>query len=456
VISQRLYHGAAIAVGLSLGLISLTATRADDSELASKVDAYMDASVKHQNFSGTILVARDGKALISKGYGLANREHNIANGPETKFRLGSITKQFTAMAILILEQRGKLKVDDPISKYIDDSPKAWKDITIHHLLTHTSGIPNFTSFPDYPKTMTMPSPPAESLKRFKDKPLDFKPGEKFSYSNSGYIVLGLIVEKAAGKSYEAFVKEAIFDPVGMKDSGYEHPETILKNRAAGYERGANDVQNAGYLDMTIPHAAGALYSTVGDMALWDRALDSDLLIPKEARDRMFTPAKQNYAYGIDVKERLGRKYTGHGGGINGFVTDFGRYPDDGVCVVVLCNSTAANPGKVASDLAAIYFGKPYEIPAERKVAKVDPKIYDGYVGKYELAPKFVLTISREDDKLMVQATDQPKVELFPESETKYFLKVVDAQVTFVKDDQGKITHLMLNQGGKDQKAKRVD
>jgi CubicO group peptidase (beta-lactamase class C family) len=448
----------AIVVPTGLVLASLVATRAradeSDSDLGAKVDTYMDAAVRHGHFSGTILIAKDGKPLVSKGYQLANRELDVPNRPETKFRLGSITKQFTAMAILILEQRGKLSVDDTIGKHIDDAPKTWEKITIHHLLTHTSGIPNFTSFPDYRKTMAQPSPPAETIKRFKDKPLDFPPGEKHAYSNSGYILLGLIIEKVAGKSYEAFLKEAIFDPLGMNDTGYDHPEIVLKNRAAGYELDGDTIHNAAFLDMTIPYAAGALFSTTGDMMIWDQALDSEVLIPRAVLDKMFKPAKGTYAYGIIVSERFGRRFMGHGGGINGFVTDFSRYPDDKVCVVVLCNMIGGQPNGVGQDLAAILFGKPYNLPRERPVAKVDPKVYDAYVGDYVLTKDLTLSITRDGDHLMMEPTSQSKVELFPESETKYFLKVVDAQVTFVKDEDGTVSRLILRQGGEDREAKR--
>jgi CubicO group peptidase (beta-lactamase class C family) len=445
-----------VSPAIVAALLLTAPARGDDTELTSKLDAYMSAAVELDHFSGAVLIARDGKPVFRKGYSLANRELDVPNRPVTKFRLGSITKQFTAMAVMILERRGRLSVDDPISKHIEDAPKAWDAITIHHLLTHTSGIPNFTSFPDYQKLEPLASPPAETLKRFKDKPLEFKPGEKFAYSNSGYIVLGLIVEKAAGKSYEAFVKEAIFEPAGMKHSGYDHAEVIIENRASGYQREGDTVRNASFLDMTVPHAAGALYSTVDDMALWDRVLDSESLVPRASLKRMFTPAKDHYAYGIHVTERFGRRYMEHAGGINGFVTDMSRFPDDKVCVVVLCNMIGANPNKVCRDLESIYFGKPYEIPRRREVARIDPKVFRAYAGEYRITPEFALVVSVDDEKLMVQATNQPKVELFPESETKFFLKVVDAQVTFGKDEDGKVTHLILHQGGLDQRAKRVE
>ncbi len=225
-------------------------------ELAPKFTEYMEAQERVSRFTGAVLVARDGKVLFARGYGMANLEHSIPNSPSTKFRLGSITKQFTAAAILQLQEKGKLSVQDPVCKYVPDCPAAWAPVTIHHLLTHTSGIPNFTSFPDYLKTMMIASPPEKSLERFRDKPLEFTPGEKFNYSNSGYVLLGFILEKAAGQNYDEYLRANIFAPLGMNASGYDWNSTVLHGRASGYaRRGESGYANAEYVHMTIPHAA---------------------------------------------------------------------------------------------------------------------------------------------------------------------------------------------------------
>lgn len=438
---------------LALVIVAFCPLAARADETSEKLEAYMDAAVKADQFSGSVLVAKDGKILLAKGYGLANVEHEIPNTPDTKFRLGSITKQFTATAILILQEQGKLKVDDPIGKHLTDAPKAWEKVTIHHLLTHTSGIPSYTDDPEYAKSMTKPESVDSMIARFRDKPLDFEPGSKFHYDNSGYFLLGAIIEKVSGKTYEAFLKEAIFDPMGMADTGYDHPSTILPKRASGYDRASGKLVNAAYLDMNQPYAAGSIYSTVGDMLKWDRALKAGKPLSKESMSALFTPFKDRYAYGWVVGERKGHKQVGHGGGINGFVTDYLRFPEDDVCVVVLCNVETSNPSKAAGDLAGIVFGETIALPKVRVVAKVDPKIYDDYVGTYQLTPTFALTVTRDGDHLITQATNQGKVEIFPESETEFFLKVIDASLTFVKED-GKVTHLILHQGGRDMKAKR--
>jgi CubicO group peptidase (beta-lactamase class C family) len=297
--------------------------------------------------------------------------------------------------------------------------------------------------------MMIPVTMESLVARFKDKPLDFKPGEKMSYSNSGYVALGHIIVKVAGESYESFLEKNIFGPLKMSNTGYDRPTTILKNRATGYSSRNGKRINSEYLDMTIPHGAGALYSTVEDLFAWNEALFSDNLLSAKSREAMMTVDKNNYAYGLVANQQHNRKMVSHGGGINGFNTVLARFPEEKVTVVVLRNADYGNPnpGKVGQDLAAIVFGEKYEVPRERVAIKIDPKILDAYVGQYELNPNFILTMTREGDSLMSQATGQPKFELFPESETKFFVKAFDAQVTFVKDDKGIVTHLILHQGG---------
>lgn len=426
-------------------------------DLTAKFTEYMDAQVRTSRFTGAVLVARAGQVLFARGYGMANLEHGIPNTPQTKFRLGSITKQFTAVAFLQLQEKGKLSVQDPVCKYVPECPAAWAPITIHHLLTHTSGIPNFTSFPDYRDTMMIASPPEKSLLRFRDKPLEFAPGERYSYSNSGYVLLGYILEKVSGQSYEQYLRENILAPAGMSNTGYDWSSTVLPGRASGYaRRGQSGYANAEYIHMSIPHAAGAMYSTVEDFVKWDQALYGDTLLKPASREAMFTPAKDNYAYGWIVRDVAGRKTVSHGGGINGFNTAFTRYPGEKLMVVAFSNVEGTRVGPVASDLAAIALGMPYGLPKERLEVSVDPKILDTYVGRYELAPTFSITVTREGDGLMTQATGQPKVPIFAESETKFFLRVVDAQLTFVKGPDGKVTHLILHQGGREVQGKKVE
>jgi CubicO group peptidase (beta-lactamase class C family) len=294
------------------------------------------------------------------------------------------------------------------------------------------------------------------VKRFRDKPLDFQPGEKWSYSNSGYVLLGYLIEKISGESYERFVQENIFTPLGMKDSGYDSNSAIIPHRAAGYAPGPNGPVNAGFINMTVPFSAGALYSTTEDLLLWEHGLFGGKLLSSASLQKMTTPYKSDYAFGLGVRIVNGHKVIDHGGAIEGFNTMLAYYPENKLTVAVLGNLNGGAPGEIAAKLAALAHGEDVILPSERKVVTVDPKLFDGYAGRYELAPDFILTVSREGDHLFTQATGQLKFEVFPESDHDYFLKVIDAQITFITDSQGRASNLILHQGGVDQNAKRIE
>lgn len=360
------------------------------------------------------------------------------------------------MAIMMLQERGKLSVSDPICKYLENCPAAWQPITIRHLLTHTSGLPNYTSLPGFFEKQSMQPFTAQSLvDLFRDKPLDFQPGEKFNYSNSGYHLLGLIIEKVSGAPYSAFLRDNIFAPLGMKNTGYDDSRRLVANRASGYQWAEQEFVNVPYLNMAIPYSAGALYSTTEDLLIWDQALYTEKLIARKSLDEMFTPFKAGYAYGWAIGKKFDRQVIGHNGGINGFVTSIARFPGERVTVIVLSNNQRADADDVANDLSAIVFGAPYKIAAERKAIRLAPAVLEKYVGQYQVAPSFSITVTSEDGHLMAQPTGQGRVELFAESETDFFLKVVDAQITFVKDAQGQVTRLILHQGGRDMPAPKI-
>jgi CubicO group peptidase (beta-lactamase class C family) len=548
---------------------------------ADKIDALMRQYVENRQFNGTVLVAESGKVIYKKGYGLANMEWNIPNTPDTKFRLGSVTKQFTAFLIMQLVDQGKLKVNEKVTTYLPDYPKATGDkITVHHLLTHTSGIPNYTSFPKFFEMESRnPYSPEAFVKKFSDMPLDFEPGSKFSYSNSGYFLLGAIIEKITGKPYATVLQEAILTPAQLKDTGYDMPGPILPKRAAAYEKKGGGYVNAPYLDMTIPYAAGSLYSTVEDLYRWDQVLYTDKLLSAASKTALFSPFRANYAYGWGVgKAKIGQRkdsvlIISHGGGINGFNTQFTRIPNDKHTVILLNNTGGTVLGAMQANILNILYDQPFEKPKKSiatafrqtlataplekavqqfsvlkadkayslnedemnelgydlmreeklkealavfnlnveaypqssnvydsrgeaylkngdkelaikdykksvelnprntngievlktlgekvegaKDATVSAEILEKYVGKYELAPTFSITVTRTDAQLFAQATGQDRFELFPESETKFYLKVVPAQVTFMKDEKGQVTQLVLHQNGRDVPGKRI-
>jgi CubicO group peptidase (beta-lactamase class C family) len=417
---------------------------------AARMDQIVKSYVTNKTFMGTALVARGEQVLLSKGYGSANLEWNIPNTPNTKFRLGSVTKQFTAASILLLEERGKLKTDDPIKKFIPDAPAAWDKITIFHLLTHTSGVPNFTSFPDYPKIGPFPTTAADLVKHFRDKPLDFPPGEKWSYSNSGYVVLTYVIEKITGESYEKFVRENIFGPLGMKDSGYDSNEAIIQNRASGYSPGKNGLENAGFVHMTVPQGAGALYSTTEDLLKWEQGLFGGKVLKPASLEKMTKPFLQNYAFGLGVETIGGHKVISHSGGIQGFNTALAYYPDDMLTVVVLSNVNGSAPDDMAKKLAAVAHGEPVKLMTERKEITLDPKLLARLAGAYQMAPGVNMLVTLEDNQLFTKLGTQQPVAIYPESQTMFFLKVVDAQVEFPNSNE-----LILHQNGRDMTGKRL-
>lgn len=437
---------------LTLLLLTFAVAAADvtTKRLEEQVEAYAAAG----NFQGSVLVARDGKPLLNRGFGMASIEWNIPAAPDTKFRLGSVTKQFTGMAVLLLEEQGKLTVTDSIRRLIPEAPAAWDEITIHHLLTHTSGIPSFTSLPDYKRTNALPAPPAETMKRVAGMPLEFEPGARFKYSNTGYTLLGLIVERASGMSYDAFLRKHVLGPLEMHGTGYHHNNVIVPRMASGYSRGPKGLVPAGHIDMSIPHAAGALYSTTQDLLKWDAALRRGALLSKASYEKYFKPGKDGYAYGWLVREEEGVTVHQHGGGIEGFSTVIMRVPGESLLIVALSNLEQGRAGRVAADLLQLARGKDVPIPARRNEILLPASVLGRYVGVYQLAPSFALTVTLEDGQLMTQGTNQPKIPIYPESETRFFPKVLEATITFQVDGAGKVTGLVLDQGGKQMPATR--
>ena len=440
-----------ISQSVVIVLVMATTAAAQD---VSRIDQLVQSFVPSGKFMGSVLIARGNELVFNKGYGSANLEWNIPNSPSTKFRLGSLTKQFTAASILLLEERGKLRVDDPVKKHLSDAPAAWDTITIFNLLTHTSGIPNFTGFPEYRSLEPFPSTTEKIVARFRDKPLDFQPGEKWSYSNSGYVLLGYLIERITGGSYEQFVQENIFAPLAMKDSGYDSNSAVIRNRAAGYAPGPNGPANAGFVHMSIPHAAGALYSTTEDLLRWQQGLFGGKLLTAASVQKMTTPFRNDYAFGLIVNTANGHKVISHNGGIEGFNTYLAYYPDDKLTVVVLANLNGPVPDEMGPKLGALAHGETAQLTSERKEIAVSREILARYVGTYELVPGVNLMMTLDGNQLMTQLSGQQKFPIFAESETRFFLKVVDAQLEFGKDEKGAVTFVVLHQNGRDQKAIR--
>jgi|TARA_R110000737_G_scaffold347664_1_gene379675 CubicO group peptidase (beta-lactamase class C family) len=559
---------------LSSQNLSFSQTKSE--QIGKLLNLYLESG----QFNGSALVAEKGNVIFKKGIGMANMEWDIPNAPDTKHRLGSVSKQFTAMLIMQLVVDGKLELEATVSKYLPDYSKSNGElITLHHLLTHSSGIPNYTSFSNFfNETSRDPFSPSEFLKLFADSTLEFTPGSTFAYSNSGYFLLGAIIEKVTGKSYEQVLQDKILNPLKMTNTGYDHHLTILKKRASGYEKNGGAFENASYLDMSIPYAAGSLYSTTEDLYIWDQALYTEKLLPKKYKDIMFKshiPAfGGHYAYGWSTsKMPIGNseesiETIGHGGGINGFNTLITRITSDNSCIILLNNTGGAPLSEITIAITGILYGKAYDLPKKslatalskvitengiesgikfyeknknsknysvkevdlnslgyqllrsekikeseaifklnteafpesfnvydsygeslmlqdknelaiknyKKSLELNPanqngidmlkklgvdtdelvkeiivpaEIMESYVGKYELMPGFILTVTKVGNQMKTQATGQAVADIFPKSNSVFYLKVVAAQITFNKNEKGEVVSLTLQQGGKE-------
>ena len=554
-ITQTTFTMQKIAITCCLLLITVFSFGQQSRE--KQIDSMLNKTFPAKGSGATAIIAQKGQILYHKAFGMADLENNIPMRIEMVFRIGSISKQFTAVAILKLMEEGKLSLQDEITKYIPDYPTQGNKVTIEHLLTHTSGILSYTNMAKFgSELMARDMKPTELIDVFKNEKFEFAPGEKWNYNNSGYFLLGYIIEKITGMTYADFIEKTIFKPLGMKSSLYGSNSKLIPNRAQGYEPGPTGIQNATYLSMTLPYAAGSLMSTVNDCYIWNKAINEGKIIKKETLEKAFTPyilnsgKKVNYGYGWSIGEVNGQKVVQHSGGINGFLTNGIYVPSQDLYIAVFSNSNAIAPIEVSQRMtyevlglnkpktvikmdslkAKEYLGvyeteegdlrqiswvkgklqsqrlgstvfeifaydkdkfffqnsptelnfvrdakgaiiglttknltdaptmwkptkKPFE--AARKEIKIDEAILKTYEGEYEISSNLILKISVDKGQLKVSPTGQPTFDLFPESETKFFLKVVNAQIQFFKNDKGEVNRLVLYQGGQEMEGKRI-
>ena len=436
----------ALCAGALVLLSASPVLAANDPVLEAEVDAYLQPLLDLDLISGSILIARRDEILLAKGYGLANREHGIPNTPETKFRLGSMTKQFTAMGILVLAYQGKLNLDDPLSKYLPDFPNAEK-IQLHQLLSHTSGVPSYNGVEGYGENYIKPWSIDEVIDWFKDEPLQFEPGEDWSYSNSGYVLAAKVIEVVSGQDYDDFLRQEIFEKLEMEDTGQDVFTTVLPHRATGYGNAEREIYNAPYRDMPFTSGAGSLYSTVLDLYKWDRALYTDTLVSTELLDRMMTPVRNEYAYGWFVREEFGHKLVEHGGAINGFLSQSQRFVDDDLVVISLFNYESTFWRTVNKGLAAMALGEEYEPTLLTTSVDVESDLLATYAGTYEVMEDYFVTLAVKDGHLVVTATDDPKPSLgLAQSETKFFFPDINLMMNIDVDEEGQVTGLRMLQG----------
>ncbi|HKQ74092.1 MAG TPA: serine hydrolase [Blastocatellia bacterium] len=434
-------------------ILLLTATVA---ARADKVDDYVKAEMQKQRIPGlSLAVIKDGKIIKVEGYGLANVELSVPARPETVYKIGSVSKQFIAAGILLLVQEGRISLDDKINQFLDGAPDTWKEITVRHLLTHTSGIVREAPGFDPLKIQR----DADVIKTAYPLPLRFAPGEKYEYCNVGYFTLAEIIRKVTGKPWSDYLNERLFLPLEMNTTRATTMTEIVQNRANGYAWKDGKLQNAEIYFALRP--SGAFLSSVLDLAKWDAALYTDRILKQSVRDQMWSPVKLNngafhpYGFGWELTTVGGRRQVRHGGSLPGFRAALSRFVDDKLTVVVLTNGDNVDPMAIALGVADLYI--PGLIPV-RAVTRVDPKVFDAYVGQYQPNPSVVLTVTREGDKLMVQqSSSAEKRELLPENEASFFTNE-NRQLTFsfVKDEKGQVTHLTLQREGREiARAKKI-
>ena len=426
----------------------------DTATLADRIDAAIGPDYKPDAPGATVIVVKDGKTVFRKAYGLADLATRRPLTPDTALRIGSITKQFTAAAILMLAEEGKLSVGDDITRYLPGYPTHGQRITIEHLLTHTSGIPSYTSKQDYMQGMGRDMTVAQIIDRFKDDSLEFAPGSQWHYDNSGYVLLGAIIEKVAGMSYADFLQRRIFTPLGMTHTAYEGHERTVFPHAVAYSPAPDGFQPSPHLSMTQPYAAGALVSTVDDLARWDAAITGGKLLKAASWQRAFTPytlttgTKTDYGYGWELGTLRGQPEIRHGGAITGFRSFALRLPQDNVYVAVLSNADGGvvSPDGPAHKAAAIAIGKPF--PNFKPVA-IAPGLLDAYAGLYRTGDKADWTVRRTGDGLLLQVPYGQLIPLRPFSDTGFSAPGSVDWVEFRRDSNGATTDMVLHRGDED-------
>jgi D-alanyl-D-alanine carboxypeptidase len=421
--------------------------------ITQQLDQIGTAYYKANQPGATVIVVKDGKTLLRKAYGIANIANKEALQADHVMRLGSITKQFTSVAILLLVEEGKIALNDPVTKFFPDYPASGKGITVEHLLTHTSGIPSYTGKPNFVASAGKDISVQEMVDSFKSDAVEFEPGTAYKYNNSGYFLLGAIIEKVSGESYAKFVEKRLFTPLGMKNTAYEGYERSKQARAAGYSQRTGTFEPSMKISMTQPYAAGSLTSTVDDLAQWDAAVSAGKLLKAEHWKRAFTSYKlkngqdTNYGYGWGVGQFESQPMLSHGGGIPGFSTFALSLPKDKVYVAVLTNADSglAQPEMVAMRLAASAIGKP--IP-EFKVVSLDEKTLDQYVGVYRIDENNRRIVVREGDKLVMTRTNGPRTVMQAYSQNGFFKDNNSLlRVEFNKNAKGEVVDAVVHQQG---------
>jgi CubicO group peptidase (beta-lactamase class C family) len=433
------------------------AQKVSDASLQKRLDHIASSYTADNAFMGSVLVARGDEILLNKGYGKANLEQNIPNGPDTKFRIGSLTKQFTAALVLLLQQDGKLRIEDPVRKYLPDAPKSWDKITLAELLGHNSGIPEIQSDPRFRSWAMSPHTHAEELALFKDRPLDFEPGSKNEYSNSNYLVLGAVIEKVTGEDYGTLLRNRIFKPLGMNNSGVDKDGLVLPKRAQGYNNNNGHLEPAPSESMSVPWSAGSVYSTTNDLLRWERGLFGGKVLSATSLKAMTTPGRVSHGFGVGVSMEDGFKVVDHNGAIEGFVAHLAYVPEPRIVVIVLSNVFGGAPPAMGNQLVETMLGKTVVLASERKAVPISKDNLEKFEGTYQMSSGMLFTFTAKGDSLEMNAGGTVVPLLYQgvkEGHPRFYVAMVDGEIEFVPDPSGAMTTVLSHQHGNEQTGTR--
>lgn len=424
-----------------------------NSQLTQSINEYIENMTDSYSFSGSVLISHKGEILLKKGYGMANIDWNEPNTPDTVFRIASLTKGFTALALLQFEEQGLLSLKDPLSKYIPDFPRG-NQVTLEQLLMHTSGIRDYTASAEFPSLMGSPANLSTVISRIKAQPYDFIPGTQFHYNNSGYILLGAVLEKVSGKPYGSVLDEGILKPLGMAQTAYDDDRIPIKQLATGYLYTGGKLFNAPDLDLSNVHAAGGMRSTLNDLFIWSQAFYSTELLKEENWNRLFTPGREHYGMGWVIEPLAQKKAIYHTGSIPGYSSILAKFPEDDLTIILLSNLTSINTKEMTENLANIVWGQTLNPFSNLKPVEVEPTILAQYTGEYRLALAYTATISLKEGKLFAQLTGQPEFELVPVSNNRFIVENLDIEVNFIQSG-GKTERLIVKQEGREMSARKI-
>ena len=468
---RPLVLGATFALALSSTVAAQSArpARASREAVAHAADSIADAILKRGRVAAmSIAVTRGRDTLVMKGYGMADVENEVPATAQTVYRIGSVTKQFTSVAAMQLVEQGKLSLDDDVTKYVPNAPTHGRRVLVRHLLNHTSGIPSYTDVgPSFGRVMRLDLSKDSLIATVKDDSLQFEPGSHFYYNNTGYFLLGMVIERVTGKPYGDYLRDVLFAPNGLTSSVYCSTMPLIKRRARGYEGRPAGLVNADYISMDLPYAAGSLCSSVGDLVAWTRLLHSGKLVNASSFASMTTPVKltsgrpMQYGFGLFMDTLGTHRRIHHGGGINGFISELAYYPDDSLTVVVLSNTVPAPSEQVADNLARVAFGMPF-LP-ERPTPPADLPIPADEIarlsGNYKVTwpdgSKRNARIYANGEQLMLQIENQPALRMMKQSAPNTFAAMGQPGRIMVDVVNGKVVGFVIDRGARPLEAVRA-